>query len=400
MTKSTPKNVLITGSSGYVGQHLIASLVLEGLIIKATGGGDDDDQQYELFCAYNSLPTFENDLNQLVKQNTLHPSIHKITLIPNIDFSNPNYIQIIQNASGENKKKIDAIIHLAALSSPGYCEQNSSIAWKVNCPTDLLTFHAPIIYMSTDQVYEGTKQFYQEDADETVPVNVYGRTKLAFERVLLRTDTTAEGIELPLLTEKELGGTTMPDTIQLDTSSSIAGTAVSNSIILRSSLILGPPTPFQNGCRKGAFPSFLQFIESRLLSSTPANYFINEFRSVVHVEDVIRSIRHFVCQALLDSGDDVDVDGDGDGDSAPVKKKTSVFNLGGSTRASRYDVALEVAHRLKCDASSANGVDRPPTVPGGVRSPPDISMNVDKLTEELGVVKMDGLKEIVLTTFK
>mmetsp|Transcript_11659 Transcript_11659/g.22053 ORF Transcript_11659/g.22053 Transcript_11659/m.22053 type:complete len:400 (-) Transcript_11659:4405-5604(-) len=399
MAKTTPKNILITGSSGYVGQHLIASLALGGLKAVVDDDDDDEPQLYELFCAYNSLPTFENDLIQLIGEQQLHPSIFRITPIPNVDFSNPNYIQVIQNAcssqSGENNKKIDAIIHLAALSSPGYCEQNSHVSWKVNCPIGLLTLNAPIIYMSTDQVYEGTKQFYQEDNDydETVPVNVYGRTKLAFERVLLRNATTES---TPLLTEKELGGTTMPD-IKLDTTSTVA--AAPNSVILRSSLILGPPTPFQNGCRKGAFPSFLQFIESRILSSTPTNYFINEFRSVVHVEDVIRSIRHFVCQALLRSGEnDVDVDVDVD-DSTSVKK-TRVFNLGGSTRASRYDVALEVAGRLKCDASSANGVDRPPTVPGGVRSPPDISMNVDKLTKELGLMKMDGLKEIVLSTFK
>ena len=227
--------------------------------------------------------------------------------------------------------------------------------------------------MSTDQVYEGTKQFYQEDKDETVPVNVYGRTKLAFERVLLR--KSIDETE-PLLSAKELGGdsSSMPDI-------SIDNLAAPNSVILRSSLILGPDTPLKNGCRKG-FPSFLQFIEDRLQSSTSTDYFVNEFRSVVYIDDVVKSIKHFLERALFSS----------------EKKQANVFNLGGSTRVSRYDIALEVAKHLELNASSANAIDRPATG-GGVPSPPDISMNVDKLSKELDVPKMNGLKEIVKCTF-
>eukprot|EP00584_Thalassiosira_punctigera_P024808 CAMPEP_0172555498 /NCGR_PEP_ID=MMETSP1067-20121228/58450_1 /TAXON_ID=265564 ORGANISM="Thalassiosira punctigera, Strain Tpunct2005C2" /NCGR_SAMPLE_ID=MMETSP1067 /ASSEMBLY_ACC=CAM_ASM_000444 /LENGTH=380 /DNA_ID=CAMNT_0013344021 /DNA_START=119 /DNA_END=1261 /DNA_ORIENTATION=+ len=374
---SKPKRILVTGSSGYVGQHLIASLGFGGIpstdnradsSCHAEAG--DDDQQYEIFCAYNSLPTFEDDLKNIIEQNPLHPSLLCVKPIPNVDFSDPGYIDVIREACGE---EVDAIIHLAALSSPGFCEKNASVAWEVNCPVDLLRLNAPIIYMSTDQVYEGTKQFYEEDNDETVPVNVYGKTKLAFERVLLRAGCDSG----PLLTQKELGSYSLPN-IQPTTP------AAPNSVILRSSLILGPPTPFKKGCKKGAFPSFLQFIESRLLSSTSSDYFVNEFRSVVHITDVIRATKHFLCNALSD-------------DASPVK--TRVFNLGGSTRASRYDIALEVANHLKCDSSSINAVDRP-KIGGGVPSPPDISMNVDKITKELVAPKMDGLKEIMVSTFK
>jgi len=376
--------ILITGASGYVGQHLISSLAFGGIsknnipdkYSDGKASCDTSDQpQYELFCAYNSLPTFENDLNQLLGQSPLHPSIVGIHPIPNVDFSQPDYIDVIRRAcrcgDGDNNK-IDAIIHLAALSSPGFCEKNVSVAWKVNCPLDLLALDAPIIYMSTDQVYEGTKQLYQEDKDETVPVNVYGRTKLAFERVLLGADGSADG---RLLSEKELGGEHIK---------SASPAADPKSVILRSSLILGPPTPLINGCRKGAFPSFLQFIESRLQSSTSTDYFVNEFRSVVHIDDVMKAIKHFLRNALFDSSSQV---------------KTGIFNLGGSTRASRFDMAKEVANYLKLDPSSANGVDRPETG-SGVPSPPDISMNVDKITNELGVPKMNGLKEIVACTFE
>mmetsp|Transcript_24786 Transcript_24786/g.38934 ORF Transcript_24786/g.38934 Transcript_24786/m.38934 type:complete len:450 (+) Transcript_24786:65-1414(+) len=362
-----PRKILITGSSGYVGQHLLASIALQGI-----GSETDTNSEgvtYEIYLAYNALPTFEDDLNNLLQHNKLHTSIAKIQTISNIDFSSSDYIQKIQSAVGATT--LDAIIHLAALSSPGYCENNVGDAWKINCPVKLLSFLAPIIYLSTDQVYEGTKSYYQEDTDETLPVNVYGRTKLAFERVLLGSGA--------LLSAEELGGNAceyIPDTTATPPPNQ-------NSTILRSSLILGGPTPLKNGCRKG-FPSFLQFIESRLKSSTPTDYFINEFRSVVHIMDVLRAIKHFLNKAL-----------DNEGDS---KRKIETYNLGGSTRVSRYDIALKLASHLKVDHSSANGVDRPAV--GGVPSPPDISMNVSKIANEMGVTNMDGLNEIVEHTFR
>jgi len=184
---TTAKKILITGASGYVGQHLIASLAFGGVSI--IGGGTDNKQQYKLYCTYNSLSTFEADLNDLLQSTTLHPSIEGVYPIPNVDFSQSNYIDTIQQAvcgtEGEEQTKLDAIIHLAALSSPGYCEKNQDEAMKVNLPLDLIKFGAPIIYMSTDQVYEGTKQYYKEDIDETNPVNVYGKSKLEYEKLML-----------------------------------------------------------------------------------------------------------------------------------------------------------------------------------------------------------------------
>ena len=79
-----PRKILITGASGYVGQHLLASIALEGI----DGGTDSSNgATYEIFLAYNSWPTFEDDLNELLEHINVHPSIAKFQPIPNIDFS-------------------------------------------------------------------------------------------------------------------------------------------------------------------------------------------------------------------------------------------------------------------------------------------------------------------------
>jgi hypothetical protein len=101
----------------------------------------------------------------------------------------------------------------------------------------LLELNAPIVYRSTDQVYEVTQKYYDEDGDETLPVNVYGRTMMAFERVLLlgtRTNTS--------LSKKELGGSSAVPSFLLRGHNYY--NCNTRSVILRSSLVLGLPTPF------------------------------------------------------------------------------------------------------------------------------------------------------------
>ena len=366
MADDKVKRVLLTGASGYVGQHLIASL---------STGACVDLPEMELFCCYNALPTFEQDMRESFGEamGEMRPSSDskttiRIKVVPGIDFADPGYISRIKDCCGV--ESFDCIIHLAALSSPTHCEKHPGDAWMINCPLGLMSFRAPIIYLSTDQVYEGSKSFYTE-RDDTRPVNVYGRTKLAFERALLRDG----GDSSPLLSDVEA----REDTERIPRA--IEHTAAPNSVCLRSSLILGPPSPLKNGCRKG-FDTFLQFIRSRLESATPTVYYTDEFRSVVAINDVVRALLHFTSIAL----------------QSKEKRGTQVYNLGGTTRASRYDIALAVASQLKLDPASANGAARSGTT-GGVASPPDISMDVQKLQAELGSQKIDGLKEIIENTF-
>ena len=76
------------------------------------------------------------------------------------------------------------VIHCAALSRTGVCEQDPARARRINvdATTQLadLARDLPFVFLSSDQVFDGTKGNYVEP-DEVNPLNVYGQTKAEAE---------------------------------------------------------------------------------------------------------------------------------------------------------------------------------------------------------------------------
>ena len=315
MTNS--KNILITGASGYLGQHLISSLCTS------------TDSNYKITAAYGHLETFVEDVNG---SSLLLSSASSVTLVKDLDLTSKDAVASVAEAHGP----FDTVVHLAAISSPGVCEKEPDRARAVNCPSALLDALPPttdVIFLSTDQVYDGQNAPYVETDEAKSPVNLYGQTKLDFERLLMEKFPT-------------------------------------NGVALRSSLIIGPKTPFQ--CRK---QTFLQFVHDRLQKQEDTSFFTDEFRSVVYVADICLVIRHFI-----DNG---------------VGSKADIYCMGGAERVSRLDFAEAVAKHCGLDTACAKGVARSSLPnPGPVASPPDISMDTSKLEKAVGI-KMRGLAEML-----
>lgn len=75
----------------------------------------------------------------------------------------------------------DLIIHTAAFTNLQYCESNKREALQLHVNlTLLLSQQAPIIYISTDSVFDGSDGLYDEDSP-SYPLNYYAQSKLQGE---------------------------------------------------------------------------------------------------------------------------------------------------------------------------------------------------------------------------
>ena len=85
------------------------------------------------------------------------------------------------------KTKPDIIIHTAAYTKVDDCEGNSPLAYKVNAigarnvAVACHKIDASLVYVSTDYVFDGTKNSTYTEFDATGPISVYGKSKLAGE---------------------------------------------------------------------------------------------------------------------------------------------------------------------------------------------------------------------------
>jgi|SRR5690349_20171109 len=83
----------------------------------------------------------------------------------------------------------ELIIHCAALSRTKDCERDPKSATRINVEVTrtlaALASNARLIFVSSGEVFDGSAGWYDESAQPN-PVNVYGRTKLEAERVVLQ----------------------------------------------------------------------------------------------------------------------------------------------------------------------------------------------------------------------
>jgi dTDP-4-dehydrorhamnose reductase len=82
----------------------------------------------------------------------------------------------------------EVVVNAAALANPDVCEERPSDAYAVNVDGARRAAEASkgrwFAQLSTDHVFDGREGPYAED-DRPAPINVYGRTKLEAERIVL-----------------------------------------------------------------------------------------------------------------------------------------------------------------------------------------------------------------------
>ncbi|WP_457577724.1 dTDP-4-dehydrorhamnose reductase [Desulfomarina sp.] len=108
--------------------------------------------------------------------------------IPHVDITNPDsIIPFLTDARPE------VIINCAAYTAVDGCEEETSLAWKVNAegPAHLAKAAAELgsrlIHVSTDYVFDGNRKVPQPylETDKPNPLSQYGKSKLAGEEAVL-----------------------------------------------------------------------------------------------------------------------------------------------------------------------------------------------------------------------
>lgn len=136
--------ILLTGSNGFVGQH-VAFIASQMNDVHVTG--------------WSSRPAIHDFCDDFVQINLASTFI-----------------------SHQMICEFDAVIHTAALSHVDYCEANRSEAFLVNVEATRQLAVAcseagtHLVHVSSDFVMEGLGKFVEEN-EPTNPVNYYGRTK-------------------------------------------------------------------------------------------------------------------------------------------------------------------------------------------------------------------------------
>lgn len=314
----------MTGGSGYVGRFLIDAIAsrLSGV---------------QLHCAHGSDPAFALDF---AKQCT---SISMFNLTVGADVR-----RIFTHA------RPDLVIHLAALSDPGYCEQHASACEAVNIPRHLLmavrAANASMITFSSEHVYSGALNelrsgkhrgsagaaLYSED-DPTHPVCVYGRTKVALEQEALKM---------------------LPGRV----------------IVLRLSSVLGPVSR-----GRSAKQSYVQLVQRMLSKEKVFRAFNDEQRSFTWVEDVER-----VVVLLMQRG--------------WTRVQGGIYNLGSAPPAiyTRERLARAIAQQLlgtRNGSRAVIGVKRDPAM-FPVASPPNAAMDSTHISLMTGLELSNILQQI------
>jgi dTDP-4-dehydrorhamnose reductase len=147
--------VLITGSNGLLGQHLIPVFLQDSrYTVIATGRGP------------NRLPAQDGYMYEATNLR---------------DASSVNHLL--------EKHQPDVLIHAAAMTQVDDCERNKDACWDINVSATRYLIQAAekykthFIFLSTDFVFDGLQGPYSEE-DVVNPISYYGASKVAAERLV------------------------------------------------------------------------------------------------------------------------------------------------------------------------------------------------------------------------
>jgi dTDP-4-dehydrorhamnose reductase len=337
------KAIVLTGASGFLGQHFLLRLLEDRKSVTSTV------DKLIVYALHQTSSELKDAISSYFSDQWLTITEKTQVIVASLDLTSPEECSSWFSSLMSSGITVDFCVHTAALSIPAACEKNPDQAVAINVPRHFLNGlyannpEIKVMALSTDQAYDGNSPEPYDEESSCKPCNVYGKTKVELEDYLIQQHSL------------------FPN---------------SSAIILRSSIILGPLAPF---LPEKAHSTFLHFCRSRMSSET--TYFTDEVRSVIAVSNVVSVLMHFLSNA----------------ENCCI----NVYCMGGPSGINRHDMALAVLSHFHQPTDIAIAVKKSdlPVGPGSVVSPLDISMDSRKLLATMGISGFISLSDIVAQTF-
>ncbi len=171
------KKILVTGGLGFIGSHICVSLI---------------EKNYSI-CIVDSLVNSEEDnLLSIKKICDLSNNFPKdrITFLKG-DIKDKRFLMNIFEKANDEKKPIEAVIHLAGLKSVNESIEKPLIYWGANVVGTINLLEAMqnyncknIVFSSSATIYRPTINKLLTENSDIGPISPYGTTKLTIEKML------------------------------------------------------------------------------------------------------------------------------------------------------------------------------------------------------------------------
>ena len=214
---------------------------------------------------------------------------HKSSFVKgvNLDISNTNKIREILE-----KIRPDVVINTAGINNVDYCEKHPEEALKINIQAikEICNITKKIdtkfVQLSSDSVFDGTKQSPYEETDIPNPINYYGKTKLESENIVLGNQ---------------------------------------NNVVVRASVLYGyllrDLAKIESSSKKSI--NFGQWLIDKLIANEKVRIITDEYSSPIIADDFARSILHII-----------------------KHKENGIFHSAPKLQITRYDFSVKIAKSL------------------------------------------------------